>query len=381
MKNALVIAACIAFAGLYAFWFFSTHEKVVDERRVGFQGEARYNNFYAAQLLLAELDIESESLPSLVPTEWLPETADTIVVRAAVPLAVGDEMPELDRWVEEGGHLVLLPPDEEMQQIDELLRYFGVSLVEIEREDADENEADDPDTSQDSEEEGEYDYRLNLDGTWYRIEVLYDAQDSATLSDERGLVAFRQPWGDGFVTVLANGYYFSNHELRDSDHARLLMDIVAGWIDPGKVWFIYSTEFPALWMVIWQAVPYLVVALALLFVAWLLNVIPRFGPRVPSSVPPRRSIIEHVRAAGDFAWRTRSAESLRTSASTAVIHDAERKHPGISRFSKVKQAEAIGRMTGLSAQQVLDALANDDVSNRRAFMHNMQTLQKIRKEL
>jgi hypothetical protein len=63
------------------------------------------------------------------------------------------------------------------------------------------------------------------------------------------------------------------------------------------------------------------------------------------------------------------------------MHDAESRHPGISRLPVEKQALLIARMTGQSAQAVMDVLLHQDGLRRREFAHNMQLLQTIRKEL
>ena len=103
----------------------------------------------------------------------------------------------------------------------------------------------------DEGEEEEYDYFLALSSTYYRIDASDEDALSATLSDEKGNVLARRSWEDGFVTVVASPWYFSNGEIDDSDHARLLLDVVAGYVAPGKTWFIYSSAFPSLWEVIW----------------------------------------------------------------------------------------------------------------------------------
>ena len=63
----IVIATVIAGAAVYA-WFLDNFEKQPDREYVGYQGEARFNDFLAAELLLLKLDIESESRRKLRPS-------------------------------------------------------------------------------------------------------------------------------------------------------------------------------------------------------------------------------------------------------------------------------------------------------------------------
>jgi hypothetical protein len=63
------------------------------------------------------------------------------------------------------------------------------------------------------------------------------------------------------------------------------------------------------------------------------------------------------------------------------MHEAESRHPGIGRLSMENQAKQIAKLTGLSAQDIMDVLINQDIPRHREFTHNMQALQRIRKKL
>ena len=123
------------------------------------------------------------------------------------------------------------------------------------------------------------------------------------------------------------------------------------------------------------------ISLAIVLVFWLWSIMPMFGPAIRPDAPVRRSIIEHIRAAGHFVWRNHGAGALAASSAAAIMHVAESRHPGISRLSVQGQARQIARMTGLPAQAILDVLANRDEPRHREFTHNMQSLQRIRKDL
>ena len=165
------------------------------------------------------------------------------------------------------------------------------------------------------------------------------------------------------------------------NHARLLVDAVAGYVEAGMVWFVYESAYPSLWRVIWTSAPYFVSSLAILLLLWLWSITPRFGPAIRPEPAVRRSIIEHVGAAGQFVWRNHGAKALAESSTAAVMHEAESLHPGIGRLSMENQAKQIAKLTGLSAQDIMDVLVNQDIPRHREFTHNMQALQRIRKKL
>ena len=380
MRQSTVVLLLILAGTLFAAWFFTTHEKVTKDEYVGYQGEARVNEFLAAELLLTELEFEADSRESLTPSDWLPVNSDTIVTRLSATTASSTEQELLIDWVANGGHLILLPAMQESRLTEEFLAHLGVRYFEVET--AEPEDLDDEATDDDQDDESEsYDYIIDLDNTRFRIEMIDGGWPGATLSDDQGVVAARREWESGYVTVFANHYFISNGWIDENDNARLLLDAVAGYIDPGKIWFIYDSAFPSLWQVIWTNAPYGVIGFAVALALWLWSITPMFGPAVAAESMTRRSIVEHISAAGHFVWRHRGTKALGASSTAAVIHEAESRHPGINRLPMESQAKQIARITGIPAQEILEVLLNQDEPRHREFTHNMQTLQRIRKEL
>lgn len=389
MRTIVVSALVVLATAGFVAWYYTTHEKVEEEIWVGYRGEARYNGFLAADRLLNAVGVEAASRESFLPTNWLPAASDTILMRASATVATGEEFDALTQWVSDwGGHLVILPPREPSAAVDDLLAYFGLSLEPVEpgdtepADDSDEIGAE-PEADADSGEapaDQEYDYVVFLSHTYYRIRSDRDGAVT-TLSDELGNIAVRVADGNGYVTVVASPAYFTNDFIDEGDHARLLLDVVAGYLDPGKVWLIFQASFPSLGEIIWQAAPYLVVSLAALFLFWLWASMPRFGPSVLPDREDRRSINEHVSAAGAFTWRNAGSEVLVQSAVTALINDAERRHPGIGRLPMEKQAESLGHLTGIDVNVIFNAMLAADGERPREFTDNIQLLQTIRKAL
>lgn len=383
MKPSVVTVGSIAIFALFTAWFFLTHERVPDSSYTGYQGEARFNRFLAAEMLLTELGIEAESRAILEPSEWLPDYSDTILTRLSAPISVDDERVALQDWIAAGGHLIIMPPNNDTVLVENFLAEFGYEITQQSAPEEEEKDGDgeNVDDGSETDDEETFDYHLDLDYMSDRITILDDTTESTTLSDDLGIVAARRTWGSGFVTVVSSVRFFSNSRLEDEDHARLLLDVVAGYIEPGKVWFIYDASFAPLWLLIWNNAPFAVLGAAALLLIALWAAMPVFGPTIFSDKPVRRSIIEHIRAAGTFVWKQHGSKDLNDSAARAILHEAEGRHPGISRLSKTKQAQLIARLTGLDAQAVLDAISSGGESHMREFTQHMETLHKIRKEL
>jgi len=375
------IVMTLVIAGLVG-WFLLTHERQEREFYVGFSGEARYNPFLAAERLLNELDIEADSRETFRPSEWLPPGTDTLVVYANPVLTESAELASLHYWVSvEGGHLVMLPPRNDDVSVDVLLTEFGLIMEPVDdvlEDTGSEEDAADTDAAAEALED-DVDYEVDLSLTQYRLMAL-DADASASLTDDLGNIVLRRAEGNGYVTAVASEYYFDNYRLNEADHARLLLDVVAGYVVPGNVWFVFQMSFPPLWKVILDAAPYLLLTLALMLVFWLWSRMPRFGPLIEARQDSRRSIGEHVEAAGRFGWRYDGAAALIDDTVRATLHDAERRHPGIARQPRAKQAETLAHMTGLDAQDILDALGGGEMP-ARDFTESIQLLQILRKRL
>lgn len=377
MKTLTVVLIAILVGAGFAAWFFTNYEKVTTTQQVGYRGEARINEFLAADLLLVELGLSADSRATLTPYEWLPDVDDTLITRASASFSVGENKDILINWVREGGHLVLLPPFEPSRIVDDFLAELGLALKEFQPETEEESEA----QGSDNEASEDADYLIDLDNTQYRIVILEPELAGTTLNDQVGVVVARRAFGGGFVTLAAGAHYFTNLYIGDSDHGRLLLDIVAGYVEPGMVWFIYDAEFPSLWEIVWSRAPMMVICLAAALFLWLLSLVPRFGPVTTPEPPRRRSIIEHVRAAGNFVWRNHGSKALVASSRNSIMQKLEVRRPGFARLSMEEKALQIARVTGFSPQSIIETLSLNEDLNQRDFMHNMQALQRIRSRL
>ena len=59
MRQSTIVLLLILAGVLFSAWFFSSHDKVTREQYVGYSGEARFNEFFAAEKLLVELELEA----------------------------------------------------------------------------------------------------------------------------------------------------------------------------------------------------------------------------------------------------------------------------------------------------------------------------------
>ncbi len=371
----LLSGLAIALAAALAVWFFMTFERVVIEVPAAFEGEARYNDFLAAEILLRYSGIEADARATLTPSNWLPSTEDTLVVRASPLLAAANERSILLDWVANGGYLILAAPPETTVLLDTLFDEFDMRLVALEAGTVpDESVVESPVGSTPG-------YRIEGSRARFRLEPDGDGEALDGVRDEHGAFVLRSAYGSGYVAAVADADVFGNLALPSADHARLLLDTVAGLVPPGAVWFIYDVSFTPLWRLIWEHLSYFVVGSAALIVLWLWSVVPRFGRMTAPTTAWRRSITEHVRAAARFGWQHEGAGALVADAADAIIRRAERREPGLARRPQADRDAALARLTGVPAAEISAALSPAPALRPREFIHRIQTLQALRNHL
>ncbi len=303
----LVLTLSAFFAGAFVF----THDRVDKEIEVGPSGLARVNPYLAAEWTLEELGVPTEStfgLVELPPRDHLVVLLDT---NSAMRAPIADEL--LD-WVDYGGTLVHLRPDEP----DTLSRAIGWDLV------------------------------------------------SSAWGDG-------QAYGAGTIIMMESGGWLTNEYLGDHDNAERLWSM--GRAHVGAV-FIIRGETPGVFTLLWRNAWMLCVSVVLLALAWLWAVSGRFGPLLPDPVPVRRSLLEHIEGAGAFLWRHHQQKNLMESARRALLARLEVHLPGVLEMDAEQQHLLIAEQTGVSATDVRNALAGP-ARSRRQFTRRMRELQMM----
>lgn len=358
---------------LAASWFFSEFEQYEREEYVGYRGEARINRYLGTQLLLAAAGFEAESLDGIELERWLPPAADTLLLPQSLRNDLIGPRLALEAWLAEGGHLVTFPPDIETSRDDSLIAMAGVHTVAVDTADA---------TAE--TDESIAGYRLTRPILERRLALADEATNGgaiATIEDEFGIVAARLPRGEGYLTVIVSDLWLTNGLIAEPESARFALDLLAGAIEPGKVWIVFDEAIPGLFDRLFEAMPGVLAGIAIAVALWLWSVVPRFGPLSNDSDYARRSITEHLEAAGAFSFRHDGGGSLLDGSIDALVEDAERRHPGLKKLPPEEQAVRIAHITGLPASLIARALSGVGELTPRAFTHHMQLLQKVRKQL
>jgi hypothetical protein len=404
----------LAVGGLLVAGFLATFERVEEEREVGYRGEARRNALLAFERLAAGLGVPAERPRDPLA---LPPVDHAVLALGAHHPPGETYLDKLLGWVEAGGHLVFVPAGAGAgRSLDPLLSRLEVAVEwpdTVDGEDESEGEGED-ETAEGAEEGGRAgtnetgpaggtgaadvpasaaphlppaDLAAAPDAPLRRVEmplrpVLVDlSEEGAHVSGRPGapsLVAFA--WGEGRVTVLADASFLENRRLGRLDHARFAWDLVTATGRPAGLSIVdWRRAMPLSALAARRGWPLAAAGLALL-AAWIAARGARFGPPLPDQPPPRRSLLEHVRASGEFLWRRGQSAELLAACRAALARRVDLVHADWSRRAEGERVRHLARLANLPAGTVAAALEGD-APHPDDFLRTVATLERIRRSL
>lgn len=187
--------------------------------------------------------------------------------------------------------------------------------------------------------------------------------------------------GKGWVAVLTDLDFMSNSHIKDAVNLALMQRVLQAQPGHGRVLLIYSFDSEGLPVLLLRYGWPVLLPLALCLIALLWHMAPRFGPPLPTGVEPRRSMLEHVRADGEFLWREGRPRTLLEAVCDDMLLTLRRRHPAASRAESRELLDSLTTITGLPRLQVRRALGQDKGEVKEDFTQRIATLIEIRKHL
>ncbi len=283
---------------------------------IGYKGKARINPWLAAERFCARSSYKVRSLAS-----WTaPDGEDAVWFLPASILNNESFSRQMEDWVSNGGHLVLLvehadaetsdwsePPSELEREpaLTRMLERMGITLKN--RGTAKE------------ETKGE---KIQFDGRSYEV----DAKSNTTVSamgGDPGVFASVEK-GDGRLTVITDGRIFRNRWIGDKDHAALMDALIRVTEEGGKIAFMRGSNI-SLWGLLGKHLWPVLIGLGFLTVFWLWKNISRFGPIEAATEPSvLRGYDHHLEALGDFQWHLDRAFTLLAPIRAQIVERGQR---------------------------------------------------------
>ena len=428
----LAIAAVIIGLLYWASRYITWKEEEID---LGYSREALKDDFLAVKQFLAHQGVDSQSLRSfgmLDNMAWQGEQVgpqDTLVLLNAHKMLRGQRLDNLLAWVEQGGTVITTTYNPFIGAgggTDPLLDHFSILVGDY--EDTDTEEDNDP-TSDDADEEitepddqaedvlddegsttdpdndDEESDEEKLPDNHFRCSLYLEPQavdffdESEPLlidysggvafdyygdepqgwsGDDRGLHLAQFEWGQGLVIINSDNEIWTNQRVDCHDHAYALWKLID---HDGKVWFLINQEAPSLWSLLWQSVPYGMLAALLALGLWLWAKAIRFGPILTRKTEGRRSLAEHIYASAMLLWRRQQHPYLVERLREEVRQLLHQHYPQFNQWSEQEQISHLQQLTSLSATELHRALFSNTLQHPQDFTLAVACLQTIRKSI
>jgi hypothetical protein len=198
--------------------------------------------------------------------------------------------------------------------------------------------------------------------------------------DKRGWRFARRTLGAGVVTVVELDY-LDNEGLRDPAARALAFQLLAPGLGRGRMQLVYSADVPSLLRLLVDYAWMVLLPLLLALLAWLSFRSQRFGPLQPAPEPRRRALLEHVRAAGEFAWSRQRMAALHAAVLRLLRQRLQRRAPEIFALSGAAQEQALAEATSLPLARVRETLNAQGLAHPNVFTTSISTLLQMRSRL
>lgn len=304
MKWFLILLTALALTGC-------DYEEV--KREIGYKGKARINPWLAAERFCGRYDGEVKSLAS-----WTaPAAGDAVWFVPASVLTNESFTRRLERWVSDGGHLVVLVEHANAETNDwsphsmeptlepaviHLLDRVGIELKVAEK------------TTKVS--------KIRFRGKNYQVDASSAA--SVNVRGKKPGIFVSTKSGGGRVTVLTDARLFRNRWIGDKDHAALLDALFLVKNSGGDIGFLRGSGL-SLWGLLSDHLWPVLCGLGVLTFLWLWKNFTRFGPVEAEAGPSAlRGYDHHLEALGDFQWRLDRAAALLNPLRTQILERGQR---------------------------------------------------------
>ena len=373
--------------GLLVAAFLYTHERVDVQRPLPMGAEARANPLHALTLALRDAG-QSVVLKGHLDLERAPPPArgSIVLLYPEAQIDTPDLAWALGDWVDAGGRLALpMPRGDAAPALTELLRDgFGVEALRgvAAVDDCPTLAVGDGLTPQ------------YVCGVPFTVRGTID--EALVWPNAKAARFARLPHGDGEVLLFADlglleNWHFlplgsggdaaadAKAKVERDARAALSARLAGPLLDGDEVWIV-AFQGGSLTALIFSRGWPLLLGLGLALLAWLLLASARFGPLVPTPPAHRRALLEHLDAAGQFAFRSDHGLALHAALRDAVLDRLAKRH-ALARLDHSTLAAALADRSRLPRESIASALELPPRAAPEAFRDAIATLSAVLQKL
>lgn len=372
------LVAFLLYAGLN--WYEFEEKKV----RTGLSDEALRDPWLALSRFLPRMGVPTEMTQSSTRLANPPEAGVLVLGGARLAFMTPARIEAIDAWVRRGGHLVAVA--ERWGMDDPLLERYNLErYMPPEFRDPDARAKTRPRRDRTPDEfivavtwpGAAKPLRARMYGPGLAFSEDSEVPEDVVTSTIDGKIAITTfPAGKGRVTFAKDLGFLRNGALGELDHAELAWRLAGGEGGHGPAMVFLRAQSPSLWEWLREnAWPVLLVGFGLV-VLWLARIVPRFGPLEPAPPPVRRSLLEHLRAAGRYTWAKGDAMTLIDAVRDRAWRAALRRRSGLKGVAHSRAQAMLAEVSGRPVQAVHAAMSGGG-STPAAFVATAGALQEI----
>lgn len=370
LRNLALIVLGMVLLGAGAWWFFANFHRVPFEFRTPPAPEARRNRLLALERTLAAREHLVFNRLRFDAADFA-EPAESAVVLDLDPRSLREaEVEALLDFVARGALLLMRMPASAEGRAGSLLDRLGVAPQEAE-----------PHCLElDAGAHGDYEL---CGGTRIGGEDIaaHYTQLAGTGDAEAGYWYAHAWYDDGRVFLVSSLDMLHNAALDEAAAVALAEALLAPLRERQRIHLFRGVDQEPFHVLLLRlGWPALLPAFAALLL-WLWMRSQRFGPVLPDAAPPRRALLEHVRASGEFLFRRGQPMALHRAVLARVQQRLREREPLIAALPEDARIAALAERTRLPATDLRHALNPIGLGRADHFLSAVSTLLQLERRL
>lgn len=201
------------------------------------------------------------------------------------------------------------------------------------------------------------------------------APNAEATPDEYIYVRFEH--GKGTIDLVSDLDFLDNDSLELPSSQSLLEYLLSPHRTQGRLILIPQIDAASIWSrLLFEGWPiWLPLLLALLGGLWRYS--QRLGTALPASQPERRSLIEHVQAAGEHLYRQNTQQALHAALLQRLWQQIHWRFPQLQSEPLGTQAQVLSEATGIAPAAIEQAMSEVTSKQGQVFLDQMATLSQL----